>query len=156
MGKFTLQKTVYLNDTNAEGNVYFARFFDWQGETREAYLKQTAGKEELGSLFGSGARMLTVNASMEFYAALWLFDEVRIELTTCKIRRASFGMIFRFFKVSDGALVGRGLQKLAFQDPQGRLMSIPPFIYRIAVEIEESSDLNPNSDSAVQKLVAEE
>ena len=155
MGKFALQKTVYLNDTNAEGNVYFARFFEWQGETREAYLKEGSSREELGALLSSGARMLTVNANMEFYAALWLFDEVRIELTTCNVRRASLGMIFRFFKVSDGTLVGKGLQKLAFQGRDGKLMAIPPFIRRIALKIEESSASNCDSKPSAQGLAAE-
>ena len=28
----------YLKDTNLYGNIYFARYFEWQGVVREAFL----------------------------------------------------------------------------------------------------------------------
>jgi len=45
---FDCRHLVTFGDTNTAGNVYFARFFDWQGECREKLLAQfypDAGKK---------------------------------------------------------------------------------------------------------------
>jgi len=135
---FVLEKTVYLADTNAEGNVYFARFFDWQGETREAYLKQAMSPEEFSAMMGSGLRLVTTNASMVYHAPAYLFDEVRIQMRTRNIRNATLEMVFRYVNKKTEKLVAEGIQRLAFQGNNGHLLHIPEPIRRIALEIEET------------------
>ncbi len=133
---FVYERTLYLPDTNAEGNAYFARYFDWQGETREAYLKQGITKEEYKTLLKTKTRLVTVKAFMEFHRSLGLFDEIRIRMTTRNIRHASLEMVFTIFNKMTGELAARGYQELAFQDRRGRLIPVPPFIRRIALLIE--------------------
>lgn len=135
-GDFVLEKTVYLADTNAEGNVYFARYFDWQGETREAYLKQSISPEEFAAMMSSGLRLITANASIVYHCPLYLFDEVRIHLCTQNIRNATLEMVFRYMNKKSGKLVAEGIQRLAFQDNNGRLVHIPEPVRRIASAIE--------------------
>lgn len=135
---FVLEKTVYLADTNAEGNVYFARYFDWQGETREAYLKQAVPQEEFAAMMSSGLRLVTTNASIVYHSPLYLFDEVQIYLHTRNIRNATLEMVFRYMNKKTGKLVAEGIQRLAFQGNNGHLLHIPEPIRRIALAIEEA------------------
>ena len=137
MDEFVFERVVYLTDTNAEGNAYFARYFDWQGETREAYLKQGITREEYKTMLRTKTRLVTVKASNEYYKPSWLFDEVRIRMTTRNIRHASLEMVFTVFNKLTGELTARGIQELAFQNRRGRLIPVPPFIRRIALLIEE-------------------
>lgn len=134
---FVYQRTVYLPDTNAEGNVYFARYFEWQGEVREAYLGQGISKEEYRALVVTKTRMVTANASMDYARMLWLFDNVSVRMTTRNIRRASLEIAFAFFNAGTGELVARGTQQLAFQNRRAQLIPIPPPIRRLALAIEE-------------------
>lgn len=134
---FVYNRNIYLPDTNAEGNAYFARYFDWQGETREAYLKQGITREEYVTMLRTKTRLVTVRASNEYYKPLWLFDEIRIRMTTRNIRHASLEMVFAVFKKLTGDLMARGSQELAFQNRHGRLIPVPPYIRRIALQIEE-------------------
>lgn len=57
--EFNFSKTVYLSDTNMEGNVYFARYFNWQGEAREEFYRQHYPLH----LLQSGLKLITVNAT---------------------------------------------------------------------------------------------
>ncbi len=134
---FIYDRSIYLPDTNAEGNAYFARYFDWQGETREAYLKQGITREEYKTMLRTKTRLVTVKASNEYYKPSWLFDEVRIRMTTRNIRHASLEMVFTVFNKLTGELMARGSQELAFQNRHGRLIPVPPYIRRIALQIEE-------------------
>lgn len=136
---FIFNKTVYLPDTNAEGNVYFSRYFDWQGQTREAYLKAGITKEEYFGMIKARVRLVTVKASMEFYRMAWLFDEITVKMTTRNIRHASLEMVFLFVNQATNEILGQGVQQLAFQDRKGRLIAIPSFIRRIATAIEAPS-----------------
>lgn len=136
---FVFERTAFLPDTNAEGNVYFSRFFDWQGEAREAYLKQGISPEEYRALLVSKTMMVTMNAAMEYLKMLRLFDTIYVRMTTRNIRRASLELAFAFFNGRTGELVGRGSQQLTFQDRKGRIIPVPPPIRRIALAIEEAS-----------------
>ncbi len=136
---FLFEKTVYLADTNAEGNVYFARLFEWQGETREAYLNQSISKEEYAVIVRNQIRLLTVHASLDFYKPFWLFDQAGIRMTTRNIRHASLEMVFEYFNKQNGEFAASGYQLLAFQDAGNRLVAIPDPIQRIALAIEQPS-----------------
>jgi len=132
---FIYDRSVYLPDTNAEGNAYFARYFDWQGETREAYLKQGITREEY--------------KTNEYHKPSWLFDEVCIQMTTRNIRHASLEMVFTIFNKLTGELTAKGFQELAFQNRRGRLIPVPPYIRRIALQIEEDKpSLDPVKNKA--------
>ncbi len=139
---FVFERTAFLPDTNAEGNVYFSRFFDWQGETREAYLGKGISPEEYRALLVSKTMMVTMNATMEYLKMLRLFDTIYVRMTTRNIRGASLELAFAFFNGRTSELVGRGSQRLTFQDRKGRIIPVPPPIRRIALAIEETA-VNP-------------
>ncbi len=138
---FVFDKVVFLGDTNAEGNVYFARFFDWQGEVREAYLRQSITPEEWAGMTKARARLVTVRASTEYHKPLWFFDEVQIKMTTRKVRHASLELVFVLRNKRTGDLVAEGSQELAFQNRKGKLISIPECIQRAALLIKEEESI---------------
>jgi YbgC/YbaW family acyl-CoA thioester hydrolase len=126
--KFIFEKTVYLGDTNAEGNVYFARYFDWQGQAREAFYKKYFPIE----IWNSGLKIITVNASIEYKQEAYLFDEISIEIKLSNLKQASAEMAFTFVNKLTGKLLASGLQKIAFADKSGKLIHMPEKINQIA------------------------
>jgi acyl-CoA thioesterase FadM len=120
---FIFNKTLYLTDTNALGNAYFARYFDWQGMAREEFMRRII--PDPIAFFRSGMKIFTINASMEYKAELGLYDEIEIEVKTSNIKRASFELNFSFTNKNTSALIAVGSQRLAFVGPDGRIVPIP-------------------------------
>lgn len=127
--KFLFEKTVYLRDTNAEGNVYFARYFDWQGEAREEFFRSAIPEHQ--SLMEEGLRIITVEASMQYKLPSFLFDVIQIEITPCNVKRMTFDLDFKFFHKTTGRLAALGRQCLAFADVKSnKLVPIPEAFYK--------------------------
>lgn len=123
---FAFPKVVYLGDTNAEGNVYFARFFDWQGMAREEFLKVNV--PDCMKIMQAGVRIITKNAWMVFQQECRLFDNVEIQIHTSNLKPMSLELIFTFSNKASGAILGRGGEKLAFTNGEGKLVPVPPSI----------------------------
>lgn len=115
--KFIYKTKAYLADVNVFGTTYFARYFDWQGESREDFFQLVPGHERLMT---SGLVLVTKNASIEYKQSVRLFDEVIIEVTTDNVKKLSFELVFRYFikkliddpKTKGLAAVGR--EKICF------------------------------------------
>src|SRR5436189_1700927 len=60
---FVFQKTVYLSDTNAFGNTYFAKYFEWQGMVRESFFKRCL-VSDYKAFIASGIKLITAEAEM--------------------------------------------------------------------------------------------
>lgn len=120
---FTFEKTVYLGDTNAEGNVYFTKYFDWQGMAREEFFKRNVSNHM--EIIVSGIRLITTNAWMVYYSECKLFDLIQVEVNTASLKRLSLELIFTFKNQSAKKLSGRGGERLAFVNKEGKLIPIP-------------------------------
>ena len=120
---FFFEKTVYLMDTNAEGNVYFARYFDWQGMAREEFF--SANVPDHLEILKSGTRLITVNAWMDYKKAAYLFDKIIIQVQTSELRKMSLGLDFTFRNKANNEILGFGGEKLAFSDVGGSLIPVP-------------------------------
>lgn len=115
--KFIYKTKAYLGDVNLFGTVYFARYFDWQGEAREDFFQLVPGHERLMT---SGLVLVTKNASIEYKQSVRLFDEVILEVTTNNVKKLSFELVFRYYikrllddpKTKGLAAVGR--EKICF------------------------------------------
>ena len=121
--KFEFEKTVYLKDTNAEGNVYFSRFFEWQGEAREEFVK--ANVPTLPLILKSGIVFITCEAYTYFRRSAYLYDKVIIEVRTANIKKTSLELIFIYTNKETKEQLALGWQKLAFSDSQGKIIPIP-------------------------------
>ncbi|MBI4356089.1 MAG: acyl-CoA thioesterase [Candidatus Omnitrophica bacterium] len=122
---FVYDRRVYLTDTNLEGNVYFSRYFDWQGVAREEYFR-VAVPDHM-QILQSGYKLITVNAWMSYKREATLFDEIRIAIKTKNFTHTSFDMLFAFMNKKANDIIAFGGQKLAFAQ-NGKLVSIPPTI----------------------------
>jgi acyl-CoA thioesterase FadM len=120
---FTFCKTLYMGDTNAFGDAYFARYFDWQGMAREEFLKRLL--PDPIQAIRSGMKLVTVEAQMRYRKAATLYDEIEITVSTEDIKKASFDLIFIFRDKKTWGLIGKGRQKIAILNANGRAVPIP-------------------------------
>lgn len=117
---FTYITKAFLADVNVFGTTYFAKYFDWQGKARESFFELVPGHEQLVS---SGLIFVTKNASVDYFQSVKLFDEVIIEVTTKKIKKASFELIFRYYikrlmgTSKNDALAAIGKERICFVKP---------------------------------------
>lgn len=120
---FVFERTVYLTDTNAEGNTYFTKYFEWQGMAREEFVR--ANVPSLTAILQLGVRIITVEAYAHFIHETVLFDEVLINVNTSNIKKISLDLIFTYTNKKTNQLIAEGRQKLAFADSAGKLIPIP-------------------------------
>lgn len=120
---FVFRKRVYLSDTNMQGNVYFARIFEWQGETREEYLRVAVPDHE--HLFKAGLRLLTVEAAAEYKGEAKLYDEIEVVMSVPWIKRASFQLSFNIMNAQTGQSLAVGKQTITCGNSEGKLIAIP-------------------------------
>lgn len=143
---FVFPKVVYLGDTNAEGNVYFARFFEWQGMAREEFLKVNV--PDCMEIMRAGIRIVTKNAWMVFQHECRLFDNVEIQIQTANLKPMSLELIFTFRNKASGTTLGRGGERLAFTNGEGKLVPVPSSIMENAKRFlteraQELQEINP-------------
>lgn len=123
---FVFHKRVFLKDTNAEGNVYFSRYFEWQGEAREDFLRQAVPDHM--QILQSGTKLITVHSWLKYEHESYLFDEIFIKIQTISLKKMSMELGFTYLNKSSGKTIAIGGQKLAFADREGKLIVIPPSI----------------------------
>ena len=128
---FIFEKTVYLTDTNAEGNTYFSKYFDWQGMAREEFVR--ANVPGIIGILQSGVKIITIEAYLRFIQETFLYDEILIDVKTSNIKKASLDLIFTYTSKKTNQLIAKGRQKLAFADATGKLIPIPEEIRKNAM-----------------------
>ncbi len=121
-GCFILELAVFLKDTNAFGNTYFSRYFDWQGMAREAYFSTVRNFREI---LQNGTKLITKRASNEYMHESLPFDEIVIVVNNRNIKKCSFDMLFTFINKNTGRILAKGEQTLTFADHRGKLIRIP-------------------------------
>lgn len=124
--KFIFRRRVYLSDTNAQGNVYFAKYFEWQGDAREEFFRSAVPIHE--SFFSAGYRLLTVEASLEYKGEAKLYDEVEITVTVGWIKRASAELRFVFSNAGTAKTIAVGKQIIASAGKDGKPVAAPQAI----------------------------
>lgn len=137
---FSMEKTVFLRDTNLMGNTYFANYIMWQGEAREAILMTHPNfAEEMQK--NKHIKMITHSVYHRFVQETTFCDVVQIKMTTREIKHCSFVLVFRYYNKRTGAFLGEGWQRLTFADLRtGSLATIPNFIRELAIAIKEDAD----------------
>lgn len=125
---FTIEHTVYFNETNAVGGVvYFSNYVKWQGMAREEYFIQTvpSWQEIMNYVISGQLNMITVEEHSHFVQHAFFGDQISIRLQTTNIRKYSFDMVFFISNSKTGQLLYEGTQKLAFDDFKGKFIEIP-------------------------------
>ena len=114
----------YLKDSNAYTNIYFSRYFEWQGVCRERWFQHHITRDMLQD---EGV-LITKAAHNDYIHEAFPFQTVTCMLNTYKVRKCSFTLIFRFF--IEGKLSSMGYQQIVFADHQKRIRRFPEFILR--------------------------
>ena len=120
---FIFEKVVYLGNTNLFGNVYFARYFDWQGEAREALFNKTV--PESLSLFKSGIKFVTIEASIKYNKETTIFDEILIKVKAENFKVTTLDLIFTYINKKTDDVIATGKQRIGFVDSNNKIIPIP-------------------------------
>lgn len=110
---------VFLKDSNATGNTYFSRYFDWQGICREQWYFQCLPFD----LAQSQGLFVTKCAHLDYVHETFPFQKVECRLNAYNIKQCSLGMVFRFY-VGE-TLVCRGYQQLVFVNQNRKITRMP-------------------------------
>ena len=130
-GCFIFELTVFLKDTNAFGNAYFSRYFDWQGMAREAYF---ATVKSFMEIIQNGTKLITKRACNEYMHETLPFDEIVIVVNNRNIKKCSFDMLFTVINKNTGKILSKGEQTLTFANHQGKLIRIPQGIVDVITQ----------------------
>lgn len=106
------QVNPYLKDSNAYGNIYFARYFEWQGICRETWFSEHI----MPDMFELEGALVTKYAHNDYEEEVLPFQKLECYLNTRHVKQASFELVFRFYNRETGRLVSRGSQKVALLD----------------------------------------
>lgn len=121
---FELPLDTYLKDSNAYTNIYFSRYFEWQGVCREHWFHTCITKDMLQN---EGV-LITKSAHNEYRHEVFPFQRVYCSLNTYQVKQCSFYLFFRFH--SNDELVSSGYQQIVFADHNREIQRFPEFILR--------------------------
>lgn len=112
----------YLKDSNAYTNIYFARYFEWQGVCRELWFHECVS-DNLLALDGA---FVTKQAHQDYVHEVFPMQNVTALLNTYNLKPCSFFLLIRFFV--EQTLVSGGYQQVVFQNRQKKVARLPKFI----------------------------
>lgn len=113
---------VYLKDSNATGNIYFARHFEWQGICRERWFFECVSADMLQSL----GVFVTKEAQQKYVNETFAFQKIDCEVNTFAVKHCSFSLLFRFLVA--GELVAIGHQQIVFANKEKKIARLPDHI----------------------------
>ena len=97
---FIYSRTVYLNDTDAAGVVYFASAMQMCHEAYEESLIVTGINLQEIIKQGKIALPLT-HAEIDFFHPLFLGDRLNIQLTTQQLKASKFAIAYSIYSISN-------------------------------------------------------
>ncbi|MFA9215814.1 MAG: acyl-CoA thioesterase [Sphingomonadaceae bacterium] len=111
--------TIYLKDSNAYGNTYFARYFEWQGICREKWFVDCIAPD----LLQQQGVFITRHAQQDYLQETFPFQQIRCEMNTYDVRKCSFWLEFRFYEGTRQVAAGR--QQIVFANHQKQITALP-------------------------------
>ena len=115
---------IFLKDSNAYGNTYFARYFEWQGVCREKWFYECISRDMLQA---EGV-FITMHAQNDYLQETFPFPEVSCEVNTYDVRKCSFWLEFRFY--ADGHPVAVGRQQIVFANHAKQISALPELVLK--------------------------
>lgn len=109
---FDHEHLVTFEDTNVVGNVYYVNHLRWQGQCRERFLHEHA--PGVVDALGSRLALVTTRCSCEYFAELFPFDRVLVQMSLAGVHQNRVLMRFIYFRRREPPeLVARGEQEVA-------------------------------------------
>lgn len=134
LNRFHYEHKIYLKDTNAFQNVYFAHYFDFMGAAREEFLNHILGAQT-ADFMKSGISLITVDSSIKYRNSLYLYDEFKVEVTVPKISKFKIKLDFEFVNSKTGIIhanssmtIAAGMNGSAIPIPPVMVEAIKPFV----------------------------
>jgi len=116
--------SIYLKDSNAYGNTYFARYFEWQGICRERWFFECIARDMLQK---EGV-FITKRAEQDYLQETFPFQEIECEMNAYNVKKCSFWLEFRFF--ADGRPVATGRQQIVFANHAKQISALPELVIK--------------------------
>lgn len=116
--------SIFLKDSNAYGNTYFARYFEWQGICREKWFYECISRDMLQE---EGV-FITKHAQNDYLQETFPFQEVSCEVNTYDVRKCSFWLEFRFY--AEGHPVSVGRQQIVFANHAKQISPLPELVLK--------------------------
>lgn len=113
---------IYLKDSNAYTNTYFARYFEWQGVCRERWFHQCIQADMLQK---QGV-FITKRAHQEYMHETFPFQTVQCKLNSYEVKQCSFYLLFEF--AVDDTVVSTGYQQIVFASHDKRIQRLPEHV----------------------------
>jgi tol-pal system-associated acyl-CoA thioesterase len=112
----TIERKIYLADTDATGFAYYARYLEWMESGRMDMLESTGiGLRELQQ---QGLNVVIRKVECAYRSPLRLGDTVKIECRITELGKASAEVGYRFINQSSSADAGTGSVSIVFIDAQ--------------------------------------
>ncbi len=108
---YRYELTPFLKDSNAYGNIYFARYFEWQGICREMWFTECI----YSNMFEMDGAFLTRAAHNDFVQEVLPFQKIHCELNIRNLKKTSFDLIFKFSNEKN-VIVSKGYQTVVYTD----------------------------------------
>ncbi|NRR34194.1 acyl-CoA thioesterase [Oxalobacteraceae bacterium] len=121
---FTHTLTIFLKDSNAYGNTYFARYFEWQGICRERWFYECIQRDMLQT---EGV-FITKHAQQDYLQETFPFQEIHCEMNAYDVKKCSFWLEFRFF--AEGKPVSVGRQQIVFANHAKQITALPEMVIK--------------------------
>lgn len=109
---FRYEITPYLKDSNSYGNIYFSRYFEWQGVCREKWFTECI----YSNMFDMESAFLTKAAHNSYKEEVLPFQTIVCLLNIKNLKHTSFDLVFRFYNKETEVLVSTGYQTVVFID----------------------------------------
>ncbi len=124
---FNYEFMVTLKDINMYGTVYFSRYFEWQGISRELYFTTVENYQEIFN----GVILVTKYAWNEYRKQIHAFEHILVKVQNRNIKKSSFEMMFTFINKESDEIVGIGGEILVFINNKGSILRIPEGIKKV-------------------------
>lgn len=124
---------IYLKESNAYGNTYFARYFEWQGICRERWFHRCIAAD----LLQTQGVFITKRAHQDYMHETFPFQTVDCEVNTFEVKSCSFYLLFRF--LVEGSVVSRGYQQIVFATHDKRIQRLPTHVLKMVQNYEVAS-----------------
>jgi enediyne biosynthesis thioesterase len=128
--------TIYLKDSNAYGNTYFARYFEWQGICREKWFYECISRDMLQQ---QGV-FITKHAEQDYLQETFPFQEIRCELNAYDVKKCSFWLEFRFYEGDRQVSAGR--QQIVFANHDKQITALPELVIKRIKRYEKVKGVN--------------
>lgn len=126
---FNYERTIHLSDTNMFGSVYFASFFNLQGESREEFLQYFMG-EDFPIFIEQKYGIVTVDAYCKYFAPLYLYDNIVVKIQVTKLKRTKFQVQFETVRHDNNQVAATGKQWIGFTTAAGKPIAIPEIVVK--------------------------